>query len=337
MRSANSLVDAAQSMPAARLCQNRAVPGRIDIVIPAHNAAATLARALQSAVRDRPDEHVIVFCDACDDDSEAIARAFEGVTVAAGRAGSAAAARNRGAGLGDAAYVAFLDADDEYGPGWLDAVRDSIAAHPEAVAHYCAPVVDDGRGHRHRLAGGASGDIRAALLTTIKIPTPALVVRRAAFDAEQGFDESLYAAEDFDLCVRLHRHGPFRFVPGDHVVMHQHWPSLTRGDLDGLLRYRDATLRALDKLAPLDEVVARARDQAETDFLVDSAVRLLAAGHPRAARQDLHRALARDPGRWRAWALAGLTVLRPDQVTALRTWRARWRRRDRPGHPSPEV
>lgn len=110
---------------------------RVSIVVPAYNAAATIARAIDSALgQTEPDLEVVVVDDASADATTAI------VARLAARDGRVrllrqavnrgpAAARNRGFAHARGAWIALLDADDEFLPAriaTLTALGDRHAA-----------------------------------------------------------------------------------------------------------------------------------------------------------------------------------------------------------------
>jgi glycosyltransferase involved in cell wall biosynthesis len=145
-------------------------------------------------------------------------------------------ARNLGAraAVGDA--LAFVDDDVRVAPGWAASIRQCLDAHPDAAfftgritvpahqrsAHRPVAVAD----HRQSLEFRGVG---AAVLGH----GANLVVRRTAFDAVGGFDESFgpgaryRAAEDHDLFDRLLAAGfTGRYEPAiaaEHEQWRQRW------------------------------------------------------------------------------------------------------------------
>ncbi|MBF0158462.1 MAG: glycosyltransferase [Magnetococcales bacterium] len=102
------------------------VPPLISVVIPAYNASRTLVAAIESVLQQdvRPIE-IIVVDDASSDGTLELARSF--VTrydfiqvVSQVRNAGPSQSRNLGLGIAQAPYVCFLDADDEYLPGFLN-------------------------------------------------------------------------------------------------------------------------------------------------------------------------------------------------------------------------
>jgi tetratricopeptide (TPR) repeat protein len=126
----------------------------VSVIIPCFKAAATLPRAIAS-IRGQGEGavEIILVDDASPDDTAAaalaLARNHPGITVLRrGVNGGCGPARNDGIRIARGRYIAFLDADDEYAPGYLaagmslldrdqalDACRTGIA-----LAGYDAPV-----------------------------------------------------------------------------------------------------------------------------------------------------------------------------------------------------
>ena len=104
-----------------------AISPRIDVIIPCHNAAATLGEAVVSALAQRACARVWVVDDGSTDDTPTVVdhlvkQAPERlIPVRSLTNRGAAAARNLALFASRADYVAFLDADDAYEPQALDA------------------------------------------------------------------------------------------------------------------------------------------------------------------------------------------------------------------------
>jgi tetratricopeptide (TPR) repeat protein len=126
----------------------------VSVVIPCFKAAATLPRAIASILAQGVDAVEIILVDDASPDGTAaaavaLARIHPTITVLRrGVNGGCGPARNDGIRVARGRYIAFLDADDEYAPGYLaagmsqldrdqalDACRTGIA-----LAGYDAPV-----------------------------------------------------------------------------------------------------------------------------------------------------------------------------------------------------
>ena len=116
---------------------------RASFVIPARNAAGTLARTLDSllAQGDRAWEALIVDDGSSDDTPRIVAAYAQRDTRFVGLRGSAtqgtAAARNVGIERASGQRVAFLDSDDWLAPTFLEKLHAALDAAPGAAAAYC--------------------------------------------------------------------------------------------------------------------------------------------------------------------------------------------------------
>jgi hypothetical protein len=207
--------------------------------------------------------------------------------------------RNRAAAAARANVLAFVDADHELGEGWLGAALESIRLPGVGAvgAPYATPTSPSWvqriyRGFRRHEAGIHDVEWLGA---------GNMVVRRDLFEAVGGFDVSLEACEDVDLCQRVKRAG-FR-VLGDSRLLSVHYgdpQTLKSLFLSELWRGRDnvrVTLRGPRTLRNLASAVVPA---IELVALALGAVSLLA-------------------GLWRAALLSlmivvGLVVLRTAQI-----------------------
>src|SRR3954471_13927034 len=93
---------------------------RVSVVIPAHNRAATLGRAVESVLsQTRQDFEIAIVDDASTDGTVAAIAAMHDDRIRLirhDRNRGACAARNTGIRAGSAPFVAFLDSDDEWLP-----------------------------------------------------------------------------------------------------------------------------------------------------------------------------------------------------------------------------
>lgn len=186
-----------------------AMPGtdKIDAVVIGRNEGARLLACLAS-LQGRARRVVYVDSGSTDGSlTAAAAQGAQGVALDMTQPFTAARARNSGwqALAGDPPeFVLFLDGDTQLQPGFLEAARAGFSAHPAAVV-IC--------GRRREVAPDVSVYNR---LIDREWDTPIglaracggdALIRHAALAQVGGFDPTLIAGEEPDLCWRLRAHG----------------------------------------------------------------------------------------------------------------------------------
>lgn len=250
-----------------------ATRGLVSVVIPAHNASATLARALRSVAAQtyRPIE-VIVVDDGSVDGTSDIARQFRGLDTRVFRSerpGGASAARNKGIELARGEFVAFLDADDEWLPEKTAAQIEVLDTNDPPVFVSCEPtVISYARRevvelhHRPDRADGPEG--WKTLLRMACVATPSVVVRRTTLAASSGFNTELKVAEDQDLWIRLALTGPVRHLDQQMVRVYNQ-----AGGLMDTTRGQIASITLPMVLRHLDSVGDRLTDRERRNILAE--------------------------------------------------------------------
>lgn len=197
--------------------QTTANPPTICVLIPVHNQAEYLFRALASAVwQTEPYDEIIVVDDASKDLSAAAAACqFKDRALWLRNPARRGVSNSRNFGIrrSRAEWIKFLDADDTLAPFALDLVRRAqppISEEIQVVAGGCHRIVD------HRYHDYLCDDTDASLLRikeAIPMLPSAVFVRRLALLEVGLFDERLDQEEDWDLWFRLHeRYGLSAFA-----------------------------------------------------------------------------------------------------------------------------
>ena len=217
----------------------------VTVVLPVHDAAATLEAALASVrAQTFGDFEVLVVLNGCTDASPAIARSvaagdrrFEVIErPERGLVAALNAATARAAG----ALLARLDADDLMEPERLALQREALARHPEwvGVTSRVATVAVDGgpagAGHARYVAWlnglGTPEAIAQARFVDAPVCQPAVTLRTEALRALGGYREGPFA-EDHDLWLRLFAAGGrLGVVPEVLLTWRDHAGRLTRTD-----------------------------------------------------------------------------------------------------------
>src|ERR1700758_3024971 len=115
------------------LSKNNALP-KLSIVIAVRNAVSTIANAIDSIIAQHYPNIELIICDGVSDDGTLkILDAYSHIItkLVSERDNGTGDAYNKGMALAKGDYVGFLNADDEYEPGTLWAVADSIIKQPD--------------------------------------------------------------------------------------------------------------------------------------------------------------------------------------------------------------
>lgn len=177
-----------------------------SVAIAAHNAAATVAEAVDSALtQTRPPLEVIVVDDGSADDTAGALEPYRGrVVYVRTPQGGAAAARNAALERARGDFLAILDADDAYLPERLEALTELAVVRPDLDILCTDAFLEMERTPTARFSEGCTFetvDQRSAILQRCFCVAPAY--RRSTLANAGGFDESLRTAEDWECVIRL--------------------------------------------------------------------------------------------------------------------------------------
>jgi glycosyltransferase involved in cell wall biosynthesis len=188
----------------------------VSVIIPAYRVATFIREALDSVfAQSFTDFEVIVINDGSPDTAE-LEQAIESyrgkITYLEQSNQGAGAARNAGLRIARGLFVAFLDGDDIWLPNFLSEQVQLIQSGSGYDLVY-ADAVNFGSA---AIAGGTSmqtnpseGEVTFESLLTARcnVITSAVVARREPILAVGLFDENFPNSQDFDLWLRLAKHG----------------------------------------------------------------------------------------------------------------------------------
>ena len=189
----------------------------MSVVIPAYNAAATVAASVRSALAQTLEQiEVIVVDDGSTDDTAAVVDALGDprVRIVSQANRGLPSARNAGIAASRGELIALLDSDDLLLPGYLALSREAIARTPQAgFAYTDAYVFDADTGRvRERSAMSRSnppvpppqdpGLFLAAMMRCNFVYVSTVIPRRVLDDVG-GFDERRRSSEDYELWLRI--------------------------------------------------------------------------------------------------------------------------------------
>ncbi|MBP6630851.1 MAG: glycosyltransferase [Kofleriaceae bacterium] len=185
----------------------------VSVVIPTFNYGHLLPRALASVMAQTyPHREIIVVDNGSTDDTPAVLAGWgDQVRVVRTARTGVSAARNAGLAVARGEYLAPLDADDEWRPTKLARQLELVASEPGLAVVGCANLVVDGAGTVKRVRYFPNPpDDRVArlrgLLTReawVGSSNSGVLLHRRVIDAVGGYDPDLFAAEDWDLWLRV--------------------------------------------------------------------------------------------------------------------------------------
>jgi len=271
------------------------------VVIPLYNKALYIERTVWSVLaQTRQEFEVVVVDDGSTDGGAAIVEHFADsrIRLITQENRGVSTARNRGIRESGAEIVAFLDADDEWYPTFLETILDLHRRYPEAGAYATAYAIYNPDGER-RVASIAAvppapwsgvfpNYFRSATLGEPPVSSSSVAIPRVVLDEVGGFTEGYWWGEDVDLWGRIAFRYPIAFT----------WQI-------GAAYHTEIALRACTRVQPVPEnpFVASARQAVElelipaemlTDVLeyvaakqLQTAARNIQAGRPDLARANL--------------------------------------------------
>lgn len=190
-------------------CSSRAI--EVSVVIPTHNRANLLPRAIKSVLNQTyPIKEINVVSDGSEDETEEImerlSEKYQQIhfyTYYPNRGGNFA--RNYGIKMSTGDVVAFLDDDDEWDKEKI-ALQVSLMEADSKIGLVCTGTnrifVDDGISNVY-IPPAPYDCAKEILLKNCIGSTTTVMVRRELFDQAGDFDESLPALQDYDMWVRL--------------------------------------------------------------------------------------------------------------------------------------
>ena len=242
--------------------ENDSLP-RVSVVIPAHNAAATIGHTIASACgQTLRDLEVIVVDDGSTDATaetvHQIAQTHPRVRLIRQENAGVATARNRGIAAARGTYIAPLDADDlgsrvnftaqvermERGGSDMGVVSCwwlTAKATPDSVE----PT------YGWRIEGRVFNELlRINFIGCASLP----LIRRSALEAVGGYEadfqhQNAQGCEDWDLSLRLAERYEFGLVP-EYLAIYRHTPTSMSTQTDQMLRSHQLMLDRLRQRQP---------------------------------------------------------------------------------------
>jgi glycosyltransferase involved in cell wall biosynthesis len=182
------------------------MPPLVSVVIPTFNAERYVADAVSSALAQRSVSiEVIVVDDQSTDGTWAVLEQFgDAIQKVRQPKGGPYKARNLGARLARGAWLAFLDADDQWLP---DKLTTQLAAADPNTSLIFTDCENFGSCHRVKPRQSDSteffeGEVFEPLLLGNFISMSSVLIRQSSFDRLGGFSEQHTGVQDWDLWLR---------------------------------------------------------------------------------------------------------------------------------------
>jgi glycosyltransferase involved in cell wall biosynthesis len=240
----------------------------ISVIIPAFNASAFIAKAIESVLlQTYHPVDIVVVDDGSTDKTMDILLSYENqIRICKQKNGGPAAARNLALASARGEYLMFLDADDSILPQKLSRQVEILERSPTIGWTYCDIEYVNGEGQHLYLASdrfsyanrpSLNGILFSELLRGNFIPVHAPLIRRESLFAVAPFDEDkqLIGVEDWDLLLRLSSRYSASYVPEVLARCVVHPGSLSADPeareyrrfylLDKTIREYDSNIRAL--------------------------------------------------------------------------------------------
>ena len=212
----------------------------VSVIIPTHNYARFVTRAVDSVLAQthRGVECIVVDDGSTDETPQVLSRYGDRIQVIRKDKQGPAVARNAGIRASRGQYIALLDADDRWRPDKLARQVAALEADASVGAVGCAVTFVDGEGREigekvfptPPVPGDLPAQLRGVAVRSLWLggSCSGVLIRRGVFDDVGLFDETLTAAEDWDMWVRLAARHEFRNLPDALVWISLHGTGFAR-------------------------------------------------------------------------------------------------------------
>lgn len=190
-----------------------------SVIIPTYNREYVIKRSIVSVLsQTETNFEVIVVDDGSTDETEQVVRNLNDSRVVYIRQDNkgATAARNNGVLHARGKYISFLDSDDTWNPLMLEKQIAKFNSDLEISCVYSDlnVVLPNGETASFWKPSCIDGYIyKEALTQGYLSPTIVLSVKKQCIDEVGGFDESLPASQDDDICFKLAKKFKFGYIP----------------------------------------------------------------------------------------------------------------------------
>ena len=189
----------------------------ISIITPSFNQARYIEATIRSVLeQDYPSvEYIIVDGGSSDGSVDIIQRhAAKLAWWVSEKDKGQTDALNKGFAQAKGQILAWINSDDTYQPGAINAAVQYLIEHPETGMVYADTNFIDEKGRIIGRFPAAQTDYRRLKQGYVHIPQQATFFRAELWRQVGPLDPDFYFAMDYDLWVRLARIAPFAYLPG---------------------------------------------------------------------------------------------------------------------------
>ncbi|UGB28717.1 glycosyltransferase family 2 protein [Metabacillus sp. B2-18] len=209
----------------------------VTVVIPLYNKENYIKRAVQSVLSQTVQTfEIVIIDDGSTDNSYNIVAEIRDprIRVIQQNNAGASAARNRGIEEAKTSLIAFLDADDEWKPTFLETVFHLIEKYPEAGAYATAYqiILQNGRKITPKIESippipweGLIDQYCKSVLRDLPIISSAVVIPKKTFEKVGLFAINHHHGEDQDMWFRISVHDQIAYSHTNQVTYYRGLPN----------------------------------------------------------------------------------------------------------------
>jgi len=210
-------------------------PPSVSVIIPLYNKEKEISRAIQSVLAQTlTDFEIVIVNDGSIDKSPDIVRAFKDprIKVIDQYNAGVSAARNKGIAEAQADLVAFLDADDEWKPNFLETIMYLKDKYPFCCAYATSYLYLDGNNYRAPLLRGLPENFMEGVLfdyfeianrSDPPICSSAVALNKDAINEIGGFPVNIKSGEDLLTWARLASRCDIAYSTNHCAIFWQNW------------------------------------------------------------------------------------------------------------------
>ncbi len=228
----------------------------ITVIIPTHNRADVIGRALDSVVyQSKQPKQIIVVDDGSTDNTQVFLRStYPTVTYIKQSHRGVSAARNSGIHAADSDWIAFLDSDDEWHPDKLSFQMNQLERNMQfQFSHTDEIWIRNGRRvnpmKKHLKHGGW---IFQHCLPLCVISPSSVIINQSIFADVGLLNETLPVCEDYDLWLRICSRYPVLYTEKQLVIKYGGHSDQLSKQYWGMDRFRIQALADIIKAPSLN-------------------------------------------------------------------------------------